>query len=160
MLQKLFDLLQKSTIASREIADPKQRFWKTYRTVAEAFDNEFLAKYGSDMDMSMIFVSQLLVCLGQISDILPGWSFLRRLRYIPYDDEARLGSRSECCHSGSSSNPRHLAQCLHCICPIGLHRTRLDRPKRDHRLGPMLAVHQLVLQLVRSACRGAGQAMA
>lgn len=159
MLEKLFDLLQKSTIANRDIADPKQRFWKTYRTVAEAFDNEFLAKYGSDMDMSMIFVREFTV-LKPLIDILPGWSLLRRLCDIPHDDETRLGSRSERCHSGSSSNPRHLAQRLHRIRPIGPHRTRLDRPKRDHRLGSMLAVRQPVLQLVRSACRGAGQAMA
>ena len=60
ILQQLFDLLQKSTIAHREIADPKQRFWKTYRAVAEAFDNEFLARYGGDMDTSMIFVRDLV----------------------------------------------------------------------------------------------------
>ena len=59
ILQQLLDLLQKSTIAHREIADPRQRFWKRYRAVAEAFDNEFLARYRDDMDVSMIFVSAL-----------------------------------------------------------------------------------------------------
>ena len=59
MLQKLFDVLQNSTIANRESTDPKQRFWKRYRAVAEAFDNEFLARYRDDMDVSMIFVSAL-----------------------------------------------------------------------------------------------------
>lgn len=57
ILQRLFDLLQNSTIANLEIADPRQRFWKRYRAVAEAFDNEFLVRYRDDMDVSMIFVS-------------------------------------------------------------------------------------------------------
>ena len=64
MLEKLFDLLQKSTIAHRETADPRQRFWKTYRTVAEAFDNELLARYGGDMDVSMIFVRDVVQALS------------------------------------------------------------------------------------------------
>ena len=62
MLQKLFDLLQNSTIANRESADPKQQFWKRYRAVAEAFDNEFLKRYRDDMDVSMIFVSDIFYC--------------------------------------------------------------------------------------------------
>lgn len=59
MLQKLFDLLQNSTIANRNSTDSKQRFWKRYRAVAEAFNNEFLRRYRDDMDISMIFVSDV-----------------------------------------------------------------------------------------------------
>ena len=59
LLQGILTVLQKSTIANHDISDPLQRFWKTYRVTAEEFDNEFLAKYGGDLDASMIFVSLL-----------------------------------------------------------------------------------------------------
>ena len=64
VMQKILDILQRSTIAHREIADPRQRFWTIYRTAAEEFDNEFLKKYDGDMDTSMIFVSALFFRLS------------------------------------------------------------------------------------------------
>ena len=56
-VQKILEILQKSTIVHRDIADPQERFWTIYRAAAEEFDNEFLKKYHGDMDTSMIFVS-------------------------------------------------------------------------------------------------------
>ena len=89
ILQKLFDLLQNSTIANRESTDPKQRFWKRYRAVAEAFDNEFLKRYREDMDVSMIFVCDATLLVMKLCAYMPpGWSFLRRLRDVPHHDEA------------------------------------------------------------------------
>ena len=146
MLQRLFDLLQKSTIAHREIPDPKQRSWKTYRTVAEAFDNEFLARYRDDMDVSMIFVSDVARCRDarhlRSSYNCSGWTLLRRLRNVPLPNEARSRPGSERRHASSSSDSRHLAKLFRRLYPTGFRRTHLDWPERDYRLRSVLVVRQ------------------
>ena len=88
VVRKILDMLQRSTIANREISDPRQRFWTIYRTAAEEFDNEFLKKYDGDMDTSMIFVSFLSFIFNCIwLTFLEGWPLLRRLCNIPdYND--------------------------------------------------------------------------
>ena len=51
-----------SHIVQRNIVDIRERFWTTYNTAAEEYDEEFLRKYNGDMDTSMIFVSRDLLC--------------------------------------------------------------------------------------------------
>lgn len=62
VLQKILDILQKSTIANRDVTDPLQRFWNAYRATAEEFDTELLEKYSGDINMCMIFVCSYLTC--------------------------------------------------------------------------------------------------
>ena len=87
----MLDILQKSTLAHPEIAvtDPRSRFWKIYRSTADAYDDELLRKYGDDMDMSMIFVSCSSHLVISFADLRLGWSLLGGLCDLPHDDETR-----------------------------------------------------------------------
>ena len=55
-IDKLLDILQRSTIANPEITDPIQRFWRDYKRTADEVDNELLEKYSKDLESAMILV--------------------------------------------------------------------------------------------------------
>jgi hypothetical protein len=50
------DVLQDSTIASKDGKDNRSRFWGVYKRVAEEHDSEFLERYTGDMDIVLVFV--------------------------------------------------------------------------------------------------------
>ncbi|KAG2136646.1 hypothetical protein DEU56DRAFT_737214 [Suillus clintonianus] len=54
-MNKVLDVLQDSTIASKGGKDIRSRFWTIHRRVAEEHDSEFLERYTSDMDIVLVF---------------------------------------------------------------------------------------------------------
>ncbi|KAG1722870.1 hypothetical protein EDB19DRAFT_1645565 [Suillus lakei] len=54
-MKKVLDVLQDSTIASKNGKDHRSRFWGVYKRVAEEHDGEFLERYTSDMDIVLVF---------------------------------------------------------------------------------------------------------
>ncbi|KAF7335511.1 hypothetical protein MVEN_02204900 [Mycena venus] len=58
--------------------DKKIAFWTAYKKLADEFDNELQAKYGQDLDTSLIFVCAQLLRPELLFDLYPGWSFFSR----------------------------------------------------------------------------------
>jgi len=56
ILRDILKVLQDSTAAQKD-EDIWSSFWSTYDRVAEAYDNKFIARSNSDMDIVLIFVS-------------------------------------------------------------------------------------------------------
>ncbi|KAG2141947.1 hypothetical protein DEU56DRAFT_855456, partial [Suillus clintonianus] len=54
-MKQVLDVLQDSTIASKNGKDNRSRFWGVYKRVAEEHDGEFLERYSSDMDIVLVF---------------------------------------------------------------------------------------------------------
>ncbi|KAG2132061.1 hypothetical protein DEU56DRAFT_739723, partial [Suillus clintonianus] len=54
-MERVLDVLQDSTIASKSGKDHRSRFWGVYKRVAEEHDGEFLERYTSDMDIVLVF---------------------------------------------------------------------------------------------------------
>ncbi|KAG1718180.1 hypothetical protein EDB19DRAFT_1651229, partial [Suillus lakei] len=54
-MKQVLDVLQDSTIASKNGKDHRSRFWGVYKRVAEEHDGEFLERYTSDMDIVLVF---------------------------------------------------------------------------------------------------------
>ncbi|KAH7911653.1 hypothetical protein BJ138DRAFT_1006163, partial [Hygrophoropsis aurantiaca] len=55
LLKDILQTLKSSTIAQETGIDNRSRLWATYRREAKEFDDEFLEKYGDDMDIVLIF---------------------------------------------------------------------------------------------------------
>jgi hypothetical protein len=54
-MKQVLDVLQDSTIASKDGKDNRSRFWGVYKRVAEEHDSEFLERYTGDMDIVLVF---------------------------------------------------------------------------------------------------------
>lgn len=140
----MLDVLQKSTLAHSEIAvtDPRSRFWKIYRSTADAYDDELLRKYGGDMDMSMIFVGRFSLFVVSFADLCLGWSLLRGLRDLPDDDETRSRPGSECYHWSFVANIGGEVQLFLRPATFGISSSHLDRPEYNHRGGTVASLRQ------------------
>ncbi|THH28851.1 hypothetical protein EUX98_g5333 [Antrodiella citrinella] len=55
ILQQILVTIQRSTTIPPLVADRGQRFWTVYQDVIAEYNDDFLRKYNSDMDTSMIF---------------------------------------------------------------------------------------------------------
>ncbi|KAJ7848876.1 hypothetical protein B0H13DRAFT_2361642 [Mycena leptocephala] len=55
IIQKAVEGLKPQVPTSEAATDTKTSFWNTYKKIADEYDNEFLKKYGTDLDTSLIF---------------------------------------------------------------------------------------------------------
>lgn len=56
LLEKILDTLSLSTTAGRVDRSIRARFWDMYKAEAGEFHSDFLNKYNSELDISLIFV--------------------------------------------------------------------------------------------------------
>ena len=60
MMAFILELRLLSSAAGRVDRSTRARFWDMYKAEAEEFHADFLRKYNSELDISLIFVSELI----------------------------------------------------------------------------------------------------
>jgi hypothetical protein len=75
------------------VTDKKTNFWNQYKKLADEHDKEFLEKYSTDLDTSLIFVRLCVQIFSAAQSTTKGRSFLCRQLCIHYTNPARASTR-------------------------------------------------------------------
>ncbi|KAG1800066.1 uncharacterized protein BJ212DRAFT_1400971 [Suillus subaureus] len=58
LLEQILDVLQNPTIAKERAQNALSKFWATYKTVSDEYDDDMLERCNGNMDIVLIFVRE------------------------------------------------------------------------------------------------------